>query len=81
LITNLEYNKLKGTVKYIRNRYKPVWEMRGKGKSIAEWLAPIKKGSNKLRNLMSGRGSRTYREFSFEKIRPIKSLWEKLIWN
>jgi hypothetical protein len=78
VITNLEYNKLKGTIKYIRAKFKPIWEMRSKGKSIAEWLAPIKKGSNRLRNIMSGRGSREYRNFTFEKIKPIKSLWEKM---
>jgi hypothetical protein len=77
-ITNLEYNKLKGTIKYMRNKFKPVWEMRSKGKSITQWLAPIKKGSNKIRNIMSGRGSREYRNFTFEKIKPIKSLWEKM---
>jgi hypothetical protein len=77
-ITNLEYTRLRGSIKYIRNKYKPVWEMRDRGKSIKDWLAPIKKGSNKLRNLMSGRGSRQYRNFTFDKIKPIKSLWEKL---
>ena len=50
----------------------------GKGKNIVEWLAPIKKGSNKIRNVMSGRGSRQYRNFSFDKIRPIASLWQKM---
>jgi len=77
-ITTLEYNRLRGSIKYVRNKYKAVWEMRGKGKSVSEWLAPIKKGSNKIRNLISGRGSRHYREFTFEKIKPIKSLWEKM---
>jgi hypothetical protein len=77
-ITNVEYNKLKNSIKYIRNKFKPNWELMGKGKNIAEWLAPIKKGSNKIRNLMSGRGSRQYRNFSFDKIRPIASLWQKM---
>ena len=27
---------------------------------------------------MTGRGSREYRNFTFEKIKPIKSLWEKM---
>jgi hypothetical protein len=31
-ITNLEYNKLKGTIKYIRSKFKPIWDMRSKGK-------------------------------------------------
>jgi hypothetical protein len=52
--------------------------MMSKGKNINEWLAPIQKGSNKIRNLISGRGSRQYRNFMFDKIKPIKSLWEKL---
>jgi hypothetical protein len=78
VLTQLEYNKLRGCIKYIRAKYKPIWEMRGKGKSINDWLAPIKKGSKKLRSLMSGRGSRLYRNFSFEKIKPIHSLWEKM---
>ncbi len=77
-ITNLEYVKLRGSIKYIRNKYKPLWEMRGKGKSITDWLAPIKKGSNKIRNLISGRGSRQYRNFTFDKIRPIQALWQKM---
>jgi uncharacterized protein YebE (UPF0316 family) len=41
--------------------------MRSKGKGIVEWLAPIKKGSNRIRNIMTGRGSREYRNFKFEK--------------
>jgi hypothetical protein len=77
-VTNLEYNRLKGVIKYIRNKYKPVWDMMGKGKNVNEWLAPIKKGSNKIRSLISGRGARQYRNFTFEKIKPIKSLWEKM---
>jgi hypothetical protein len=77
-ITTLEYNKLRGSIKYIRSKYKPAWEMRGKGKNILEWLAPIKKGSRKLRSLMSGRGSRVFRDFTFEKIRPINTLWQQM---
>jgi hypothetical protein len=50
----------------------------GKGKNVNKWLAQIKKGSNKIRSLISGRGSRQYRNFTFEKIKPIKSLWEKM---
>jgi hypothetical protein len=76
-ITNLEYSKLRGSIKYIRGKYKPVWDMRGRGKSMADWLAPIKKGSNKIRGLISGRGSRQYRNFSFEKIKPIQTLWQQ----
>jgi hypothetical protein len=69
VLTQLEYNKLRGSIKYIRAKYKATWDMRGKGRSITEWLAPIKKGSKKLRNLMSGRRSRQYRNFTFERIK------------
>jgi hypothetical protein len=37
----------------------------------------IKKGSNKIRSLISGRGSRLNRAFTFDKIRPIKTLWQQ----
>jgi hypothetical protein len=77
-ITNLEYGKLRGSIKYIRNKYKPIWEMRGKGKNMSEWLSPIKKGSNKIRNLISGRGSRQYRNFTFDKIKPVQTMWQQL---
>jgi hypothetical protein len=77
-ITTLEYNKLRGSIKFIRSKFKPVWDMRGKGKNIIEWLEPIKKGSSKFRSIMSGRGSRIYRNFTFEKIRPINTLWQQL---
>jgi hypothetical protein len=39
--------------------------------SLVKWLAPIKKGSNKIKTLISGRGYRQYRNFNFDKIRPI----------
>jgi hypothetical protein len=78
VLTQLVNNKLRGSIKFIRAKYKALWDMRGKGRSITEWLAPIKKGSKNLRNLMSGRGSRQYRNFTFEKIKPIHTLWEKM---
>jgi hypothetical protein len=77
-VTDVEYGKLRDIVKYLRGKFKPVWEMKEKGKGIQAWVVPIKKGSNKLRQLMSGRGSRVYRNFKFESIRPIKNLWEHL---
>jgi hypothetical protein len=46
-LTNLEYGKLRGSIKYVHSKFKPLWEMRGKGKNITEWLAPIKKGAMK----------------------------------
>jgi hypothetical protein len=77
-LTAVEYGKLRDSLKYLIRKYKPVWEMREKGKNIAEWIAPIKKGSGKFRGIMSGRGSRVYRKFSFDNIRPINSLWGQL---
>ncbi len=62
-VTDVEYGKLRDIVKYLRGKFKPVWEMKEKGKGIQAWVGPIKKGSNKLRQLMSGRGSRVYRNF------------------
>jgi hypothetical protein len=77
-ITDVEYGKLRDIVKYLKGKFKPVWEMKDKGKSLQAWVSPIKRGSNKLRQLMSGRGSRIYRNFKFETIRPIRNLWEHL---
>jgi hypothetical protein len=77
-LSRREYGKLGTVIKYIRGKYKPSWHMKHIGKSIEDWLRPIKKGSNKLRTLMSGRGSREYRAFTFDKIRPIVTLWEQL---
>jgi hypothetical protein len=78
-ITEVEYGKIRDNVSYIRGKFKPVWEMREKGKTISEWLRPIKKGSNKIRALMSGRGSITYRNFTFRNIRPVCTFWEQMI--
>jgi hypothetical protein len=77
-LTDVEYGKLRDNVAFVRGKYKPVWEMREKGKSIGDWLNSIKKGSNKLRVLMSGRGSRRYRNFTFSDIRPIATLWDQM---
>jgi hypothetical protein len=65
-------------MEYLRGKFKPVWEMREKGKTIGTWVGAIKKGSNKFRQLMSGRGSRAYWKFKFENTRPIKNLWKHL---
>jgi hypothetical protein len=77
-LTEVEYGKLRDHISYIRGKFKPVWEMREKGKTMGEWLKPVKKGSNKLRALMSGRGSRVYRNFTFANIRPVVTLWEQM---
>jgi hypothetical protein len=60
------------------SKYKPSWELRGLAKPLCEWINPIKKGSNKFRYIMSGRGSRIYRNFKFDSIRPIRTLWEQM---
>ena len=67
VITNVEYGKLRDCIKYVRGKFKPVWDMRGRGKSIEEWLEPIKKGSGRLRCIMSGRGAREYRNFNLRR--------------
>ncbi len=77
-LTEVEYGKLRDHISYIRGKFKPVWEMREKGKTMGDWLKPIKKGSNKLRALMLGRGSRVYRNFTFANIRPVVTLWEQM---
>jgi len=77
-ITGTEYGKLRGGIKFILNKYKPSWELKSLGKEIIEWIAPIKRGSGRFRNIMSGRGSRVYRKFKFDDIRPIRTLWEQM---
>jgi hypothetical protein len=77
-ITGTEYGKLRSGIKFILNRYKPCWELKSLGKEIIEWIAPVKRGSGKFRNIMSGRGSRVYSKFKFEDIRPIRTLWEQM---
>jgi hypothetical protein len=77
-ITGTEYGKLRSGIKFIINKYKPNWELKHLGKDIIEWIAPIKRGSGKFRSVMSGRGSREYRKFKFEDIRPIRTLWEQM---
>jgi hypothetical protein len=62
-ITGTEYGKLRSGLKFILNRYKPCWELKSLGKEIIEWIAPVKRGRGKFRNIMSGRGSRVYSKF------------------
>ena len=59
-ITEVEYGKISDIIKYIRNKFKPSWEMIEKGKNVVEILRKIKKGSKKFRQIISGRGSRSY---------------------
>ena len=77
-LNDREYGKIKTAIRYVRNKFKPRWELRMVGKSINEWIHPIKKGSSKFRKIMSGRGSRVYSSFSFESIRPINTMWAQL---
>jgi hypothetical protein len=77
-MTDVEYGKLRDCIKHLRKKFKPEWELRELGKTIREWLEPIKKGSKKYRSIMSGRGSRVYKKFSFDDIRPINTLWTQL---
>jgi hypothetical protein len=77
-MTDVEYGKLRDCVKHTRKKFKPEWELREIGKNIREWLEPIKKGSKKYRSIMSGRGSRVYKKFRFEDVRPINTLWTQL---
>jgi hypothetical protein len=78
VITEVEYGKLRDCIKYIRNKYKPEWSLRGLGKNMRDLLSTVKKGSKKFRNVMSGRGSRVYKKFKFEDIRPINTLWAQM---
>ncbi len=77
-ITGVEYGKLRSGIKFVISKYKPSWELRGLAKPVSGWISPIKRGSSKFRYIMSGRGSRVYRSFKFENIRPIRTLWEQM---
>jgi hypothetical protein len=77
-MTDVEYGKLRDCVKHTRKKFKPEWELREIGKNIREWLEPIKKGSKKYRSIMSGRGSRVYKKFRFEDVRPFNTPWTQL---
>jgi hypothetical protein len=38
-LTNLEYGKLRGSIKYVHSKFKPLWEMRGRERiSLNGWL-------------------------------------------
>ncbi len=45
---------------------------------MRDLLSTVKKGSKKFRSVMSGRGSRVYKKFKFEDIRPINTLWAQM---
>jgi len=77
-VTDVEYGKLRDVVRYIRGKYKPVWAMKEKGKTIHEILQGVKKGSSKFRQIISGRGSAKYRSFVFGSIRPINTFWTQM---
>jgi hypothetical protein len=52
--------------------------MRASAKNIVDFLMGIKKGSNKFRSKMSGRGSQTYKDFQSSQIKPVNTLWAQL---
>ncbi len=62
-ITGVEYGKLRSGIKFVIGKYKPSWELRGLAKPVSGWISPIKRGSNKFRYIMSGRGSRNIPKF------------------
>jgi hypothetical protein len=73
-----EFLKLRTEVNYILRKFNPRIEMRIAAKNIVEFLMGIKKGSNKFRSKMSGRGSKTYTDFESSQIRPVNTLWAQL---
>jgi hypothetical protein len=73
-----EYLRLKTEVNWLLRKYKPRLEMKPSAKNIMVFLSEIKKGSRKFRGKISGRGSIIYREFKFDGIRPIQTLWGHL---
>jgi hypothetical protein len=77
-LTRREYDKIKNGINFVKTKFKPQWDLREQGKSTKEWMAGVKKGSNKFRYIMMGRGSRSYKNFKFERIRPICTLWEQM---
>ena len=77
-ITRGEYNKLKTVLNRVVRKFQPVVEMIEKAETVGEFLGRVLKGSRKLRNIMSGRGSKKYRDFRMESIRPIRTMWEQL---
>ena len=77
-ITRGEYNKLKTVLNRVVRKFQPVVEMIEKAETVGEFLGSVLKGSRKLRNIMSGRGSKKYRDFRMESIRPIRTMWEQL---
>jgi hypothetical protein len=77
-MTEVEYGKLRDVIKLLRGKFKPEWGLREKGKSVSDILKGVKKGSKKFRDVISGRGSKKYRSFEFEHIRPINTLWRQL---
>jgi hypothetical protein len=81
LIPNLsrtEYLRLRVEVNWVVRKYRLGTIGLNPVKSIDQFVGEIKKGSKRLRNIMSGRGSRKYKLFTFDSIRSVKTLWEQL---
>jgi hypothetical protein len=47
-------------------------------KNIKDFMAMIKRGSNKFHSKISGRGSSTYSNFECSQTKPVKTLWEQM---
>jgi hypothetical protein len=47
-LTDVEYGKLRDCIKHLRKKYKPEWDLKEMGKTIREWLEPIKKGAKSI---------------------------------
>jgi hypothetical protein len=77
-LSRSEYLRLKAETNWLLRKYKPRIEMKPLAKNIIVFLSEIKKGSSKLRAKISGRGSIVYRDFKFEGIKPIHTLWSQL---
>ncbi|MFN9909773.1 MAG: hypothetical protein ACK56F_27265, partial [bacterium] len=71
-----EFLRLRTEVNFIIRKYKPRIGMLDSAKNIVDFLSGIKKGSNKFRSKMSGRGSPSYANFDSATIKPVNTLWE-----
>jgi hypothetical protein len=77
-LSRSEFLRLRSEVNWLIRKYKPNWELKQSAKNIKEFMAQIKRGSNKFRSKISGRGSLTYSNFECSQIKPVKTLWEQM---
>jgi len=73
-----EYLRLRSDVQFLTRKYEFNPLLISKAKKLNDFLSEIKKGSKRFRLIMSGRGSKSYRDFSLDSVRPIKTLYEQL---